>query len=161
MELMPLFFMVNYVVNISVLLFCRLWPSLNVASGWMVNSWLTFRVFSKFLFPHIVQIYFFTWNAKLLIQFTLVYTIKYHEYKKTMFVKDETMVYEHFDAISISLLFHCFQWCFYVHSRPKIHSTLVDKTMGPSNMDILETPGTLGTTQQKEDKPKQTPNTEN
>jgi len=78
-----------------------------------------------------------------------------------MFVKDETMVYEHFDEISISLLFYCFQWCFYVHSRPKIHSTLVDKTKGPSNMNILETPGTLGTTQQNEDKPKQTPNTEN
>jgi len=38
MELMPLFFMVNSVVNISVPLFCRLWPLLNVASGWMVNS---------------------------------------------------------------------------------------------------------------------------
>jgi hypothetical protein len=160
MELMPLYFMVNYVVNISVPLFCRFGLcSMLPLSGWSILDSLL--GFSLNLFPHIVQIYFFTWNAKLSIQFTLVYTIKYHEYKKTMFVKDETMVYGHFDEISISLLFHCFQWCFYVHSRPKIHSTLVDKTKGPSNMDILETSRTLGTTQQNEDKPKQTHNTEN
>jgi D-alanyl-lipoteichoic acid acyltransferase DltB (MBOAT superfamily) len=64
--------------------------------------------------------------------YNAIYTRLYNKIslKKTTFVKDETMVYEHCDEWSISFMFHCFQWCLYVHSRPKIHSTLIDKNEG-------------------------------
>jgi hypothetical protein len=40
-----------------------------------------------------------TIECKLLIKFTLVYAIKYHKNRNTMFVKDKTMVFEHFDEL--------------------------------------------------------------